>query len=129
MKKLNALLATVACLAAGGALAQAEQWDQTSAFQRSTDMMIPPNLTATILGPSEATPRTVGARMDADDRRAAEFIERTDRMMPEVSQADRSSDPHATTAVPGAARVGTPPDADDRRTAEFIRRTDQMRPD
>ncbi len=126
MKNLNVLLAAAACLAAAGA--QAQQWDPAT-FQKSTEMMIPHQLASTILGPSNPMPVSAVSPMDADDRRAAEFMARTDMMMPQMAQPRRAADPHALTAAPGMQRPVTPLDADDRRAAELIRRTDQMRPD
>ena len=126
MKKLNALLATAAFLAAGSA--QAQQWDSAT-FQKSTEMMIPHRLASTVLGPANPMPIAVGTPLDADDRRAAEFMARTDMMMPQTAQPLGAADPHALTAAPGMQRPATPLDADDRRAAELIRRTDQMRPD
>jgi hypothetical protein len=125
MKHLPLTLATAACLAATGA--QAQQWD-SSTFHKSTEMMIPHLLVSTILGPANPMPSTAISPMDPDDRRVAELMRRTDMMMPEMAQPDRSRDPHALTALPAVQRPAAL-DADDRRAAEFIRRTDQMRPD
>jgi hypothetical protein len=121
MKTSHAFLTAAACLATVGAPAQAQQWDLTS--QKSTEMMIPPGLAATILGSSGPMPRSVQSRVTADDRRAADAIARTDMMMPEMAPHTGADDPHAVTQ-PAVNRL----DEDDRRTAEFIRRTDQMRP-
>jgi hypothetical protein len=126
VSKLNVLLATAACLAAGSA--QAQQWDPAT-FQKSTEMMIPHQLVPTILGPSGRMPAAAVTPVDADDRRAADAIRRTDMMMPEMAQSQPSRDPHTLTAMPGVQRPASPQDADDRRMAESIRRTDQMRPD
>ena len=128
MRKLHALLATAAWLTAAGTPAQAQQWDSVSTFQKSTDMMIPPILASTILGPSKPMTSSKQVGMDADDRRTAEFIAQTDMMMPQMEQPRRSQDPHAITAGPQRQRSAAPLDPDDQRTAEFIRRTDQMRP-
>jgi hypothetical protein len=125
MKNLHALLSTAAYLVA--ASAQAQQWD-TATLQKSTEMMVPHLLTSTVLGPSKPVPPSAITPMDADDRRAAEFIARTDMMMPQMAQHRPAEDPHALTVAPDMQRSVTQPDEDDRLAAESIRRTDQMRP-
>jgi hypothetical protein len=126
MKKLNAFLATAACL--GAASAHGQAWDP-STFQKSTEMMIPHLLVPTILGPSRPMPATTVTSIDADDRRAAERMRRTDMMMPEMASPRPSQDPHALSTMPEVQRPVSAQSADDRRAAELIRRTDQMRPD
>ena len=98
-------------------------------LQKSSEMMIPPLLVPTVLGPSRPMPAATVSPQDEDDRRAAELMRRTDMMMPEMAQSRGSRDPHALTAMPGIQRPTTPISADDRRAAESILRTDQMRPD
>ena len=99
--------------------APAGQSTQSSLRQRSTEMMIPPALAPTVLGPAAPMAMTP-APIDEDGRRAQEAMTRTDMMRPEIL-----STPEPT----GMAMPGVAPDEGDRRMAEIIRRTDQMRPD
>lgn len=63
---------------------QSEDQRRADAFITSTDMMLPPAIAANV-GTMAAAPSARSAnvsRMDADDRRTAEFQRRTERMKP-----------------------------------------------
>ena len=121
MKKLNTAMIPTLLLLAGSALAQG-QADPADIQRRSTDMMIPPALTSTVLG----NPSTQAAQpmqeapspMSDADRRARETTRNTHMMRP---QGLNSRSATGTTTAPAG-------DEDDRRMAEIIRRTDQMKP-
>ena len=118
MKQLHAAVLSTCLLAAGSALAQG-QTNQGDIQRRSTEMMVPPGLTTTVLG-NTATPGTPAApgQMSEADRQTQERIRSTDMMRPQGINARSAT---------GTASA-TPVDEDDRRMAEIIRRTDQMKP-
>jgi hypothetical protein len=118
MKTFQTAMIPTLLLLAGSALAQG-QMNQADVQRRSTEMMIPPGIAATVLSEpaARATPAAQSPTSDAD-RRTREMNSNTDMMRPQ------SLNSRAPTGAAAAAPVAE----DDRRMAEIIKRTDQMKP-